>query len=202
MSGTTLSLYWRCTNYGVPAGARLAGAEVMANNELLVQFDIPVFLASATFAPGEIIQFGGGFLSTPFFNDGSFPTGTGMTDFALPGSPGTAPDGTVSSVPLTMSKATPAGTSVNVSWGTARSSEATSCGLYEGTLGSWYSHTALACLGSTNSATLSPSSGNRYYLVVPHNGDYEGGYGKDSSGNQIPPGGSACQTTWDPATCP
>ena len=63
-------------------------------------------------------------------------------------------------------------------------------------------YSAMACLGSTTSATFSPSSENRYYLIVPHNGDYEGGYGKDSSGNQIPPCASSRQTTWAPATCP
>ena len=125
-----------------------------------------------------------------------------MTDFALPGSPGAATDGAASSVPLTMAKVDSGGASVTVSWGSSCSSEATGYGLYEGTLGTWYNHAATACMGSTNSATLSPSSGNRYYLVVPNNGDYEGSYGKDSSGNEIPPGSSSCRTAWAPATCP
>ena len=202
VNGTTLSLYWRSTNYGVPAGARIAGAEVMATNELLVQFDIPVTVASTTFAPGEILQFSGGFFSTPFFDDASFPAGSAMTDFALPGSPGSAPDGKVASVPLTMSKLNLSGTSVSMSWGSTCSPEGTGYGLYEGTIGSWYSHTAMACLGSTNSATFSPSSGNRYYLVAPNNGDYEGSYGTDSSGNQIPQGASACRNASDPGSCP
>lgn len=202
VSGTTLSLYWRGTNYGVPAGARIAGAEVMATNELLVQFDIPVTVASTNFAPGEILQFSGGFFSAPYFDDASFPAGSMMTDFALPGSPGAAPDGMVSSVPLAMSKLNSGGTSVSMSWGSSCSNEATGYGLYEGTLGSWYSHNAVACIGSANSAIFSPSAGNRYYLIVPNNGDYEGSYGTDSSGSQIPPGGSACRTSWDPSTCP
>ena len=121
---------------------------------------------------------------------------------ALPGSPGVSPDGTVSSVPLTLSKTSSAGTSVTMSWGSSCSNEATGYGLYEGTLGTWYSHSAVACLGGTNSATLSPGSGNRYYLVVPDNGDYEGGYGKDSAAGEIPPGSSRCRAVSDIGPCP
>ena len=40
--------------------------------------------------------------------------------------------------------------------------------------------------------TLTPGSGDRYYLIVPHNGVFEGSHGVDSSGAQRSPGPSTC----------
>ena len=201
LDGTTLSLYWRSTNYGIPAGARLAGAEIMANNDLLAQYDIPVSLAGQTFAPGEVLRFSGSYSPTPFFDDVDFPQGSAMTDFALPGSPGATPDGTAFTTPLTVSRGTQPDTLV-LSWGASCSTEATGYGVYEGSLGNWYGHAAVGCLGNVTTVTLTPDSGNCYFLVTPNNGDYEGSYGKDSSGGEIPPSGSTCQTIWAPSSCP
>lgn len=202
VNGTSLSLYWSGGSYGVPSSARLAGAEVMLDNTLLVQFDIPVTLAGTTFLPGQIAKFSGSFSSTPWFADGTFPAGSAMTDFALTGGAGAVPDGSASSTPLKVSKSTTPG-ALDFTWGATCTSEVTGYGVYQGSVGSWYSHKALACLGSTaTAATLTPGAGNTYFLVVPNNGDYEGGYGKNSAGSAIPPSGSPCKTVSDSSPCP
>jgi hypothetical protein len=65
--------------------------------------------------------------------------------------------------------------------------------IYEGDLGDFWSHGALACstAGST-SFTITPSDGSRYYLVVPRNIATEGSYGLGSDGVQRPPAATPC----------
>ena len=60
--------------------------------------------------------------------------------------------------------------------------------VYEGTLGSFTSHTPRACsTGGTASHALTPSAGDTYYLVVPIHADREGSYG-----DERPPSTTAC----------
>ena len=54
------------------------------------------------------------------------------------------------------------------------------------------SHVPLDCNYGATSMTLTPSSGNTYYLVVPHNGVNEGSYGVDSNGVERPAAIAAC----------
>ena len=74
--------------------------------------------------------------------------------------------------------------------------------VYEGTLGSWYSHGArpgnqcdavVTDLGDgLLAATVVPSDGNRYYLVTAHGAGAEGPSGFDSTGAPIEPSQSTC----------
>jgi len=74
--------------------------------------------------------------------------------------------------------------------------------LYEGTLGSWYSHAGAAgsvCdvfvtdLGTTEMrASITPSEGNHYYLITAYNGAQEGPSGFNSAGAEIPAGRNMC----------
>jgi subtilisin-like proprotein convertase family protein len=65
--------------------------------------------------------------------------------------------------------------------------------IYEGTLGDFYSHVPERCstVGVT-SAIVPPSSGNRYYIVVPRNRFVEGSHGVTSTGAQRPTGPEVC----------
>jgi hypothetical protein len=49
-------------------------------------------------------------------------------------------------------------------------------GIYEGTIGTWYSHTSIDCNdgGAPLTEQITPSAGSRYYLVVPRNSLVEG----------------------------
>ncbi len=74
--------------------------------------------------------------------------------------------------------------------------------VYEGTLGSWYSHGArpgnqcdavVTDLGDgLLAATVVPSDGNRYYLVTAHGAGAEGPSGFNSTGAPIEPSQSTC----------
>lgn len=66
--------------------------------------------------------------------------------------------------------------------------------VYEGSLGDFASHAPRAC--TTAGATvvsLTPSSGNRYYLVVPRDAFSEGSYGRRGNGSERPQLPSACR---------
>ena len=66
--------------------------------------------------------------------------------------------------------------------------------VYEGSLGDFASHAPRAC--TTAGATvvsLTPSSGNRYYLVVPRDAFSEGSYGRRGNGSERPQTPSACR---------
>lgn len=67
--------------------------------------------------------------------------------------------------------------------------------LYEGTLGSFYSHTpfnALCSQGGLSVTGQATGAGSRYYLVVPQSAIAEGSYGVDSNSAEIPPSASPC----------
>ena len=76
--------------------------------------------------------------------------------------------------------------------------------IYEGTLGDFTSHQSVQCsTGGATSATIMPSAGSSYFLVVPTNGLTEGSYGVDGDGNPRPTaiGGFACRAQMT-STCP
>jgi len=111
---------------------------------------------------------------------------------AVDGVAGEVPNGgDVPGVPLTVDPA--AGGDLALSWSASCLGADNDYAIYEGTLGDYSSHTSVTCstIGTT-AATVTPSGGNTYYLVVPLNGFREGGYGTDSSGAQRPQGSAAC----------
>ncbi len=109
-----------------------------------------------------------------------------------PAGAGAVPDGSVvSGVPLTIGKA--AGTQLDLAWGLSCNSGDMEYEVYEGTLGTFSSHVPLVCsTGGATSATIVPSSGDRYYLVVPATASAEGSYGTHGSGLERPASASAC----------
>jgi hypothetical protein len=67
--------------------------------------------------------------------------------------------------------------------------------VYEGTIGSYYSHVSKICsTGGATAAVVAPALASSYYLVVPSNGTNEGSYGRSSSGTERPVGGGQCLT--------
>jgi hypothetical protein len=62
-------------------------------------------------------------------------------------------------------------------------------GIYEGEIGDWDSHTAVACTDALDDLRerIPLSDGDRYYLVVPLGSTSEGSYGQDSESNERPP---------------
>jgi hypothetical protein len=94
--------------------------------------------------------------------------------------------------------------SLTLRWSATCTGGASDYAIYEGTLGSWYSHSQLDCTdyGGDRQETVTPSPGNRYYLVVPESAANEGSYGADSHGAQRPAGAATCRVTRVPTSCP
>jgi len=102
--------------------------------------------------------------------------------------------------PLTLEKA-PDG-QITLRWSGSCLGTDTDYEIYEGTVGSYYSHAALSCTtGGATSITFVPASGFRYYLVVPRNLVREGSYGLRSSGAERPQLTGACLPQ-QVGTCP
>ena len=161
-------------------------------SQLYFTFDAPVTVGANTFLPGQIVKYDGAAFSL-FFGDPLFPPESALTDFSLPPSPGAVPDGfDVPGVPLSV--VTAPGGQIKLSWGAACIPSGSDYAVYEGVLGSYYSHASKLCTtGGSTSALLTPGTGSRYYLVVPTNALFEGSYGNNSLGIEIPVGGGACR---------
>jgi hypothetical protein len=105
---------------------------------------------------------------------------------------GRVPDGTTGA-PLQVCRNL---SQLNLAWGASCGAAATDYAVYEGTIGSWTSHAPLECTtANTPSATVTPSDGNHYYLIVPLSPlseMLEGSYGTDSAGGEIPQSASPC----------
>jgi hypothetical protein len=112
-------------------------------------------------------------------------------------------DGGAGDVGDSLSIAHAGGGDITLSWATSCAATDTDYSVYEGTLGSWYSHIARLCStdGATN-VTVTPQPASAYYLIVPRNQAFEGSYGKASSGADIPPGGNACEAQRVLSACP
>jgi hypothetical protein len=93
---------------------------------------------------------------------------------------------------------------LRISWTASCSAGAEEYAIYEGTIGEWYSHTAVDCSddGGDMAEDIPLSDGNRYYLVVPVNPSQEGSYGTASNRTERPPGAAACAFMQALAACP
>jgi hypothetical protein len=104
---------------------------------------------------------------------------------------------------LTLDKSVLAPGQLDLAWDPSCSPEGVDYAVYEGTLGTWYSHNAVLCTtGGVGAATVPPGAGNRYYLVVPLSAFREGSFGTDSAGIERPRSGNRCRTERDPSACP
>ncbi len=85
---------------------------------------------------------------------------------------------------------------LDLNWTASCGNSVTGYGVYQGTLGTFYSHAplnslcAVAGLAVTGQPTAAVSS---YYVIVPQSSTREGSYGLDSNALEIPPSGAPCQ---------
>jgi hypothetical protein len=196
-AGIGFSLVWSGGTEGVPAYANLVGASRDASGERVLAFDVPVLLGGIDYLPGDLLRVAPFSLAS---RDSGWPLSSELRDFTSIPSVGRVPEHQADGVPLTISKSVD---QIELAWGAACGATAsTDYAVYEGTIGSWYSHTARSC--STNgmlSTSFVPPAGNRYYLVAARNGASQGSYGTDSSGAEIPPAPDAC-VPQELASCP
>jgi hypothetical protein len=199
-SGGLFSLYWNAAAAGVPSASNLVGAALDSAGVLAVTFDVPTSLSGSEYLPGELDGWTGAswyHYDTP----SGWPASAQIRDFAFVPAPGGVPgsDG-LPGTPLTVAPA--AAGDITLAWGSACSAGASDYEIYEGAIGTYYSHLAKFCsTGGLTSKTFTPASGSRYYLVVARNALREGSYGSASSGVPRPQGSGACLIR-EPAACP
>lgn len=114
--------------------------------------------------------------------------------------PGRVPDGRV--VLGSLLRVGKSGANVALSWGASCSDDATDYTVHRGTIGTWYSHSAVACsTGGVTGTTLAPGAGSSYFLVVPVTDDAEGSYGRNRAGVERPTSAATCRTQWVAQQC-
>ena len=92
---------------------------------------------------------------------------------------------------------------LDLDWDPSCRPSASDYSVHEGTLGSWYSHTPVRCSsGGALSVTITPRSGNRYYLVAPISGTWTGSFGTNSTGAERPDADLPCTDDRAIAPCP
>jgi hypothetical protein len=114
--------------------------------------------------------------------------------------PTNAEPGTVFTLTVARSVAQPG--SLDLAWGASCSPGTPTYAVYEGSIGTWYSHEARLCSVAALFATLSPFGGDRYYLVAPVAGIFTGSLGTGVSGTERPDGNSSCGSDRALAPCP
>lgn len=85
---------------------------------------------------------------------------------------------------------------VTLMWNSSCSSADDDYSVYSGSIGNFYDHLevpGLCSTGGATAATFAPASGDRYYLIVPHDNANEGSYGRDSDGTQRPAATTPCR---------
>jgi len=118
---------------------------------------------------------------------------TCLTTSSLPGSVTT----------LFVSKSAQTAGDLDLSWSATCSGSAADYSVHEGTLGVWYSHAALRCTSSGALAlTVTPSGGDRYYLIAPVSVGFTGSLGTSSAGAERPDGAPSCTSDRALAPCP
>jgi Protein of unknown function (DUF1554) len=116
---------------------------------------------------------------------------------------GSVPDRPSVGTPLRVAKNAGIPSHLDLSWGDSCGPEQTNFAVYEGTIGTWYSHTSRLCTtgGALAATNLTPSAASSYYLVVPLSATNEGSYGKNSAGAEIPRGTAVCRANQSTDGC-
>jgi hypothetical protein len=105
--------------------------------------------------------------------------------------------------PLLIGKNTATSQHLDLTWGDSCGPDQNDFAVYEGTIGTWYSHTKKLCTtaGAQNASDLTPSAASSYYLVVALSTTSEGSYGTNSAGAEIPVGVSSCRAVRSTEAC-
>jgi hypothetical protein len=183
---------------GIPTSVNMLDA-ARAGGLRIFSLDVPADLGPpgiVTYLPGQIVSWNGAAFAL-YEPLAGWPLSSTVDGLSIVGNPG------VVGATLFMNKtASPQLdlSDVILSWTASCSEGASSYGIYEGTVGAWYSHTSVVCLdgGAPLTEPITPLAGSKYYLVVPNNPQIEGSYGQRRD-NPIPTfterpiGGGQCE---------
>lgn len=186
---------------GVPAGTNIVGLDAGGSGTVL-SFDIPVTLGATTFLPGSLVSDDG--ISFSLENlDPAWPPSAQLRDFSLAGGGGSVEGAGATPMEIAYDPVTGM---ITLSWAASCLPNDADFEVYEGAIPGGgpfaYSHAQKYCsTGGSTSATFQAPSGNAYYLVVPHNGVFEGSYGASSAGIERPQGSPSCTPQMVASTC-
>ena len=195
---------------GVPISSITEGADSATDfssgiAETLLALDVPSDLAPppALYVPGDIVGYDGALFSL-FEPLGGWPISSVVDGISCSGNPGRVP------VTMVMDKAVAPPTDLIFDWSASCAQGADDYGIYEGTIGVWYSHTMLDCMdgGPLLEEQVTPAVGDQYYLVVAHSECRgEGSYGKCNTaiclaGDERPVGTAVCAAPHVVTCCP
>jgi hypothetical protein len=187
---------------GVPLTSNVGGADD-ATGLTILTLDVPSDLAppGITFFPGLIAQTDG-LTYTTFEPLLGWPLTSEVDGVSCLANPGQVP------ATLTIGKSTTTAGDLTLTWDPSCSSGGEDYGVYEGTIGTWNSHTAIDCIdgGTALTEDVTPALTSNYYLVVPHSqGKEEGSYGLDFIGGvntERPVGVTRCAPNQVITDCP
>jgi hypothetical protein len=184
--------------FGIPQSSNVIGADA-AGSLLLLSFDVPTDLGPpglVTYVPGQLVSWDGAMfaLYEPLIG---WPISSEVDGIAS-----LARAGTVPTTLLVGKSATPG--DLVLTWAASCADGATDYGIYEGTLGSWYSHASIDCTddGADLTEEITPAGVDTYYLLVAHNPFEEGSYGTATITGERPVGLGACATPQIVTVCP
>jgi probable HAF family extracellular repeat protein len=192
--------------YGVSGNGQVVVGTLMSPDHAMLWTSSLGMVDLNTYLPSLGINLTGWILTTAngVSGDGRTLVGTGthnglteawVAHLPSPTAAGGVPDGgEVPGMPLMVGMSSTPG-DLELSWGPSCQPGDSDYAVYEGLLGDFASHAPRLCgTGGATSVTLTPASGNRYYLVVPLSPDgAEGSYGTASDGSQRPPSATSCQ---------
>jgi hypothetical protein len=170
---------------GIALSGNVTGADWSAGLDVLA-LDVPTdLLPSAgpvTYVPGDIAAWDGSIPTYLLFDQlANWPLSSEVDAFSCQGNPSRVYDRVVYHFPITLGKSPLVPGDIDINWSPSCSAGAEDYGIYEGTIGSWYSHRRKTCTDPVPAFTerITPQNANSYYLVVPHNLAEEGSYCKD-----------------------
>ena len=192
------ALFFDASAAGIPPRGNVIGADT-CGTRLVLSLDVPTDLGPpgiVTYLPGQLPAWTGAAYAL-FEALAGWPISSQVDGLACAGNPGLIPS------TLHVNKSAVPG-NLQLVWTASCSQGAADYGIYEGTIGTWYSHTQIDCAdaGLDFTEEITPGAGNRYYLVVPHNVCGEGSYGQKTGGIERPVGAAVCANPQIVTTCP
>jgi hypothetical protein len=183
---------------GIPTSSNLIGADRIGGS-LVLAFDVPTDLAppvAPTYVPGDLVAWDGVAFSI-FESLVAWPIASLVDALSGQANPGGVPP------TLFVNKSIITPGDLTLVWPTSCSEGAVDYGIYEGTIGTWTSHTIKDCDDDPPalSEEVTPAATSNYYLVVPQNDVEEGSYGLATAGER-PVGLAQCVGLQTVTPCP
>lgn len=170
---------------GVATANNLIGADEIPGGGWILVFDVPTDLQPSlgplTYVPGQVARWDPAPATFDLFDTlGGWPLSSEVDALSCQANPGRVPL-------LLLDKSSMTVGDLTLSWQSSCSQGAETHAIYEGFVGSYYSHTMKDCFDNLadNTEEVTPDPSSTYYLVVPTTARDEGSYGTSDSGGVL-----------------